>query len=86
MVQFAPEGHPAVTTCATINPDGTYSLTTMRDGLRAEGAVAGANRVIVIPPPGVDVKMGRGVVPTIFPKPYNVESRDNQFNLTAERP
>jgi hypothetical protein len=32
------------------------------------------------------VKMGRGVVPTIFPKPYNVESRDNQFNLTAERP
>jgi hypothetical protein len=86
MVQFVPEGYPEVTTSATINPDGTYSLTTMRDGLRAEGAVAGANRVMVIPPPGLDVKMGRGVVPTIYPNPYNVESRDNKFDLTAERP
>ena len=45
LVQFQPQSEPSVTTAGVIRNDGSYSLTTMRDGLRAEGAVAGPNRV-----------------------------------------
>jgi hypothetical protein len=78
-VQFLPEADRSVTTNGEIGGDGTYRLTTMRDGLRAEGAVAGPNRVIVVTSPNT-------VTPIILPAPYNVASRDNEFNLTVERP
>jgi hypothetical protein len=58
-----------------IQSDGTYSLVTKRDGLQADGAVPGANRVIV----------QCGLQSTIYPAPYRVEARDNEFNLKIER-
>jgi hypothetical protein len=85
LVQFMPQADHSVTTNATICPDGTYRLTTMRDGLRADGAVAGPSRVMVISPPSASVER-RNVAPTIYPTPYDVKPRDNEFNLTVERP
>ena len=92
LVQFQPSASLSVATTGNIQSDGTYSLTTMRDSLRAEGALAGPNRVIVLP---VDKdRMGKqdprlqqgGIPSTTFPTPYIVEPRDNEFNLTIERP
>lgn len=78
-VQFLPEADRSVTTNAAVSEKGTYRLATVRDGLKAEGAVAGPNRVIVVTP-------SRDAAPTVYPTPYNVEPRDNEFNLTIERP
>lgn len=92
MIQFQSQAEPSVTTRGAIRDDGTYSLITMRDGLRAEGAVAGPNRVIVTPPDDLDVsrqsagQQGSGSPPTIYPKPYNVEPCANEFNLILGRP
>lgn len=68
MVQFQPEAEPSATTCAAIGKDGAYSLITMRDGVRAEGAVAGPNRVLV-----TTAGRARGLpvpVSTTYPTPY----------------
>ncbi len=84
VMRFHPEAEPSVTTAGTIQPDGTYRLATMRDNLRADGAVAGPNRVSV----RCRKIMIEGVLvgtPTVYPAPYNVEPRDNEFNLTVER-
>jgi hypothetical protein len=84
LVQFFPQADLSVTTNATIASDGTYSLTTMRNGLRAEGAGAGPNHVIVIAPPSTNANQ-KGVLLTVSPDPCNVEPRDNKFDLTVER-
>jgi hypothetical protein len=82
LVQFHPEADPSVTTVAVIQSDGTYRLKSMRDGVRAEGAVPGVNRVMVTPPGNA-----HGIIlPVTYPTPYNVEPRDNEFHLTIERP
>jgi hypothetical protein len=78
-VQFLPDADRSVTTIAEIDANGRYRLTTMRDGLRAVGAVAGPNRVLVVPSPNA-------LMPIILPTPYNVVARDNEFNLTVDRP
>jgi hypothetical protein len=90
MVQLQPEADTSVTTKGEIGRDGTYSLTTMRDGLRAEGAVAGPNRVTVFPSDIVKGAAGAADhfapgLPSVLPTPFNVQQRDNALNLTAER-
>ena len=93
-VQFQPQAEPSVTTAATIQSDGTYRLATMRDGLRADGAVAGPNRVTVILADNENNDRERGkapmiqpmAFPTTYPTPYTVEPCNNKFDLTVERP
>ena len=43
-VQFHPEADTSVTTTGAIQSDGEYRLTTMRNGLHADGALVGPNR------------------------------------------
>jgi hypothetical protein len=91
LVQFQPTASLSVATTGKIQSDGTYSLTTMRDRLRAEGALAGPNRVIVLPVDKdrrskKDPRLQEAIPSTTFPTPYIVEPRDNEFNLTIERP
>lgn len=77
MVQFQPDSESSVITNGNIQNDGTFELRTIRDGLRAPGAVAGANRVTV-------TSMGdgqRGMVMYTFPDRFVVEQRDNEFTL-----
>ncbi len=89
-VQFQSEAEPSVTTTAMIRSDGAYALTTTRDGLRAEGAVLGPNRVIVVPTRIGNTQNAKptsqgqlNIAPTTYPTPYIVECRDNEFNLVV---
>lgn len=80
IVQFTSEADTSVIASAIIGPEGQYSLVTMRDRLKAEGAPAGASRVVVTPP--ISGQNGRkSTPPTVFPTPYNIEPRDNEINL-----
>lgn len=84
VVQFQSQADLSVTTAGAINPDGTYSLGTTRDGLRSDGAVAGPNCVIVAPrEPGSMVQSAMRS-PTIRPTPFNVEPRDNELDLSID--
>jgi hypothetical protein len=84
MVQFQPEAEPSVTTTGTIQADGTYRLTTKRDGLQAEGAVAGPNRVLLILASAANGAAGQqGGVFLNYPVPSSVEPHDNEINLTV---
>jgi hypothetical protein len=84
MVQFQPEAEPSVTTTGTIQADGTYRLTTKRDGIQAEGAVAGPNRVLLILASAANDAAGQqdGVFLN-YPVPSSVEPHDNEINLTV---
>jgi hypothetical protein len=104
LVQFHPKSEPRVSTSAVTGSDGAYSLLTKRDGLKVEGAVAGANRVTVFytghdgvsaqasgnvgagPQAGGITSSQPAMFSTEFPTPYEVQPRDNEFNLTVERP
>lgn len=83
IVQFRPVTESSVSTTAEIGEDGTYSLVTTRDGLRAEGAVAGANHVsVVVVLPG---KHG-GSSSANYRTPYTVAPKENSIDLTVEGP
>ena len=91
LVQFHPDASLSVATTGKIQSDGAYSLTTMRDGLRAEGALPGPNRaiVLVVNENGgskLDPRLQQGrASSTTFPTPYIVEPKDNEINLTIQR-
>jgi hypothetical protein len=87
LVQFQPEADRSVTTTGIIAGDGSYALTTVRNGLRAKGAVAGPNRVIVLVASSSDMTREGPAVPnafpTMYPTPYTVEPRENTFALVV---
>ena len=94
-VRFHPESEPRVVTSAVTGSDGAYTLVTKRDGLRADGAVAGPNQVTVLythnaggspPVKSMAGQQQMGFLSTDFPTPYAVQPRDNEINLTVERP
>jgi hypothetical protein len=82
MVRFEPQSSPVANTVALINKDGAYSLITTIAGRRAEGAVPGANRVSVVLPAKGDALP---TPPVIFPKPFNVEAKENDIPLKLDR-
>ena len=94
LIQFQPQAEPSVSTTGTIHNDGTYSLISVRDGLRAEGAVACPNRVIVVQwadqesqrqEPGKPTRQ-QGCLPTNVAALFHVQPRDNEYNLVINRP
>jgi hypothetical protein len=81
-VQFQSNVDTSVTTCGAIGKDGTYSLTTMRDGLESVGAVAGSNRVFITT---IRHQQGRDLpFSALSPSPYDVKPRDNEFNVVVD--
>jgi hypothetical protein len=91
LVQFRSDRDRSVITSGVIRKDGTYSLVTSRDGLRADGAVAGPHNVLIIVTSKAsgDPKSPMLAVPPIMvplPKTYNVETRDNEFKLVVGQP
>lgn len=81
-VQFQPEGERSVTTCGAIGKDGTYSLTTMRDGLQSPGAVAGSNRVLITT---ICRRQGKALpFSALYRSPYIVKPQDNEFNVVVD--
>jgi hypothetical protein len=93
MVRFHPESEPRVVTSDVFGSDGIYKLVTKREGLQANGAVAGLNRVTVLYGVGAGQSLNgmvgqqaMGFVSTDFPTPYEVKPGENEINLTVQKP
>jgi hypothetical protein len=89
-IQFESADDPLLRVIGTIEPDGHFTLTTIKDAAKAEGAPAGDYKVIVQPPsasdPRGDAPAGhKGVAPITLPKTYRVEANDNN-TLRIELP
>jgi hypothetical protein len=82
IVQFESATNHSVTTTAVIQQDGSYSLTTSRGRVRAEGALPGPNRVIVTLSAGSGRK-GGGENIIVLPTMYDVQPRNNEFALVV---
>ena len=76
VVTFSPSADPSITSKGSIAGDGTYRLTTIRSGLRADGGVPGPNRVLVRTDTGVNE----------YSAPYTVNPGENEINLKFTPP
>jgi hypothetical protein len=88
MVRFEPASTPKATTAGKINSDGTYSLITMSGDKRADGAIPGPNRVILVLSANSGVPVPKGQLippPVVFPKPFVVEEKENDIPLTISQ-
>ncbi|MGC4004759.1 MAG: hypothetical protein QM811_17240 [Pirellulales bacterium] len=65
-----------------VNPDGTFGLTTIRDGHRLSGAKPGSYQVIFTPPLG----NAENLRPHRFPKPLVITTGANSPALIVPKP
>jgi hypothetical protein len=83
MVQLQSSIDPSMTTTGSIQEDGTFSLTTLFENKKLNGAIEGPHTVTVIPPMGPD----QSAVPITLPEPITVKPEDsNNFTITVEKP
>ncbi|HVS40602.1 MAG TPA: hypothetical protein VMS17_33915, partial [Gemmataceae bacterium] len=68
-LQFQPEAAGAPSAFAEVDKDGRFTLLTIVDGKRINGAVEGNFHVTYIPPVGADQKGG---LPVVLPDVYTV--------------
>src|SRR5262245_34303698 len=68
-IEFRSLSEPDLTAVGEIGSDGTFTLTTFKEGKTREGAVAGQHKVIVEP----DVPDGQRALVVVLPDPYTVE-------------
>lgn len=80
-VNFQPLTDTTIPTSGLIGTDGTFTLTSYRDGIRQPGVIAGPCRVIVTPSFDENQRMLFPV--KIFAEPYTVKPGDNHFTLTV---
>jgi hypothetical protein len=95
LVQFRSISEPRVMTSAVTQSDGVYTLVTKCDGLQAEGAVVGPNRVLVTYPRNLgdthassaatDNRQPK-ILTTEFPTAFEVQPKDNEINFTVPNP
>jgi hypothetical protein len=81
---------PLLRVFGEIGTDGSFSLTTVKDNMRVDGAPAGQYRVMVQPPMVRDPRGGlesahKGVPAITVPQPLRIEAGDN-LNLKIEIP
>jgi hypothetical protein len=69
------EGRP-LSALGTIQSDGTFTLTTMIDGEKLPGAVAGAHQVTVMPTPADTQSVQAVMQPVPVPAPVQVKPGD----------
>lgn len=80
-IEFQSLSHPNLKAVGEIERDGSFTLTTHKDGRTRQGAVEGEHRVLV--EPDVDDEPALLIV---LPKPYAVEPRENDFQIVIEKP
>lgn len=86
LIEFNSLDNPSVTITGLIADDGTFTLTTMLDGARVDGAVAGECRVTVIPL--LDDTAAVQAVGQTFTLPDTCEiqaGEDNSFTITLPK-
>jgi hypothetical protein len=89
-LQLTTTDDPLLRVFGTIDSNGHFTLTTMKDNARADGAPAGEFRVVVQPPPVADPRGGvagahKGVPAIVLPTLLRLEAQDNT-NLKIELP
>jgi hypothetical protein len=81
-VQFMSADDPLLRVMGTIGKDGSFTLSTVKDTAKADGAPEGTYRVLVQPPMVSDArdKVPEGhkaVIPTELARPFKLEAREN---------
>jgi len=81
---------PLLRVTGTIDEAGKFTLATVKDNARADGAPAGTYRVLVQPPLASDKRGGlegahKGVPAITLPEPIRLEAKENP-NLRIELP
>ncbi|HJZ55599.1 MAG TPA: hypothetical protein VKE74_11595 [Gemmataceae bacterium] len=79
-IEFRSLSDESLKAVGEIESDGSFSLTTHRDGEKQVGAVEGQHKVIVEPEWGDDKLI------FVLPSPYTVETRDNSFIIELRPP
>jgi hypothetical protein len=82
-VEFQALAEPSWTTLGDINTDGVFTLSTLHEGKRVPGAIAGEYRVTVLFA-SRDAKQKRS--PLTLAKTYTVKAGDNAFTIEAATP
>ncbi len=83
-VQFMSPTDPSLTVVGNIQNDGTFTLSTIRNQTKVDGAAEGEYRVTIVPPIPADRKSFQPPMPV--PKPYKVEAKENQFQIELHVP
>jgi hypothetical protein len=89
-IELTTTDDPLLRVFGDIGADGSFSLTTVKDNARVDGAPAGQYRVMVQPPMVHDSRGGlegahKGVPAIAIPLPMRIEAGDNT-NLKVEIP
>jgi hypothetical protein len=79
-IQFQPEADSTVSTTGTADADGRFELSSFKAGIRAPGAVAGPNRVLVTPAAG----SGRRPTPVVLPESCLIKPGENAPTLVVQ--
>jgi hypothetical protein len=81
-IEFQSMSDPSLRATGEIDSDGSFTLTTHKDGKTRQGAIEGQHKVIVEPDVGDD----EPAIVIVLPKPYTVEVRENDFKIEIEKP
>jgi hypothetical protein len=77
-VSFQSLDHPEVSTAGPIGPNGTFTLSSFKAGVRSPGATVGPHQVVIY--------FADPSTPThSLPTPLVVEAKDNEFTLTVPK-
>jgi hypothetical protein len=77
-VEFVSTANEKIQAVGKLQPDGTFSLTTMVGSASLPGAVEGKHKVTLLPG-------GRGGRPHYFKETLHVKTSENQFELALPR-
>ena len=86
LVEFRSGGDKPVSATGRIQPDGSFSLSTIAGEQKLPGAVAGTHKVTVIPPPPETGDIQAVPQPVVLPGTYEVKpGGDNKFTVKLGR-
>jgi hypothetical protein len=82
LIHFLSADDPLMRVMGTIANDGSFTLTTVKDTAKADGAPEGTYRVLVQPPMASDARDKvpdghKAVLPIELPQPVKLEPREN---------
>jgi hypothetical protein len=82
-VQFTPVSDTTLSVTGTIEPDGSFTLSTIKGAAKVSGAPEGEYRVTILLPIPQDQKVSP---PIVLPKTLRVKPQDNQLQIEVPAP
>jgi hypothetical protein len=85
-VQFNSDSDPLLRVMGTIEKDGQFKLTTVKDNAKADGAPEGVYRVFVLLAPVSDARDKvpeghKGMLPIVLPDPFKLGPQENTIKI-----